>query len=230
MKTMILIGIILGIGIILIVSLNSLSDIRKQECTEDGGVMTGPLSCVGIRADYSDPLTRYDVDIDCNNIDGRAEAQCFKDAFESCITAVTHDVTYTIEGDAMYLVGIIREDCKIHVTSDNSGDRFGGPDKGIQNYVCNRIELQEKYDWIIGNCIEEAEFYISYLAQDFASDEKCKSIEGKWNYEFHNCELNTGKFSCDDAGGIQDCMSHKQLGDIRDVCSIVCEFTPMDRK
>jgi hypothetical protein len=55
MKTLIIIGIILGIGIILLVSLNTLSDIRKQECEADDGIMTGPFNCMISRADYGSP-------------------------------------------------------------------------------------------------------------------------------------------------------------------------------
>ena len=55
MKTLIIIGIILGVGVILLVSLNSLSDIRKQECAADDGVMTGPFNCMISRHDYSSP-------------------------------------------------------------------------------------------------------------------------------------------------------------------------------
>jgi len=186
-KLLIIIGIILGVGVLLILSLNALSDIRKQECKADGGVVIGPFSCVISHADYDAPLTRYDLKKDCNSIDGRTEAQCFKDALESCTAAITNDVIYTIEGDAMYLEGIIQEDCKIHITFDNSGDKFGGSDKGIQNYICDRIELQEKHIWIIDNCTGETEFQINYEAQDYASQEKCTNLGGEWSYEFHNC-------------------------------------------
>ncbi len=55
-KSPIIIGIILGVGIILILSVNALSDIRKQECEEGGGVFIGSFNCVISRADYSDPL------------------------------------------------------------------------------------------------------------------------------------------------------------------------------
>lgn len=59
-RLLIIIGVILGIGFILIISLNELSDIRKQECKADGGVVIGPFSCVFSRADYADPLTRFE--------------------------------------------------------------------------------------------------------------------------------------------------------------------------
>ena len=112
----------------------------------------------------------FHVEKDCNDIDARKEAQCFKDAFETCTFAQSNAVIYTIEGDAMYLEAIIKADCKIHVTFDNSGDKFGGPGKGITNDICTNVELQEKYIWIIGQCAraEQPEFQINYLAQDFA--------------------------------------------------------------
>jgi len=55
MKTLIIIGTIIGIGIILFAFLNTLSEIRKQECKADGGVMTGPFGCVTSHADYGLP-------------------------------------------------------------------------------------------------------------------------------------------------------------------------------
>jgi hypothetical protein len=174
----------------------------------------------------------FHVEKDCNDMDARKEAQCFKDAFETCTFAQSNDVIYTIEGDAMYLEAIIKADCKIHVTFDNSGDRFGGPDKGITNNICTNVELQEKYIWIIGQCTraEQSEFQINYLAQDFASDEKCRTIGGEWSYEFHNCVYTPNESNCEDAGGVQGCMSYEQQGHGRDSCRIVCEFSPMDRK
>jgi uncharacterized protein YneR len=56
MKTLIIIGITIGIGIILFASLSTLSEIRKQECKVDGGVMTGPFGCVTTNTDFSIPF------------------------------------------------------------------------------------------------------------------------------------------------------------------------------
>lgn len=55
MKTLIIIGLILGVGIILFTVLNTLSEIRNQECKADGGIMTGPFSCMISHADYTIP-------------------------------------------------------------------------------------------------------------------------------------------------------------------------------
>lgn len=174
----------------------------------------------------------FHVEKDCNDMDARKEAQCFKDAFETCTFAQSNDVIYTIEGDAMYLEAIIKADCKIHITFDNSGDRFGGPTKGVTNDICNDVELQEKYIWIIGNCsrAEQSEFQINYQAQDFASDEKCRSMDGEWNYEFHNCEGLPDDGRCQLEGGEPICMSTEQTGSLRMACYHACEFTPIDRK
>jgi hypothetical protein len=167
---------------------------------------------------------------DCNDLDGRKEAQCFEDSLESCTFAKTNDVMYTIEGDPGYLEGIIKADCKIHITFDNSEDRFAGPDKGITNDICNDIELQESL-WIIGNCTfpEQSEFQIGYQAQDYASHKKCTDLGGEWNYDYHNC-TNLADVICQSEDGKSFCMSYEQAGHGRDICSAICEFVSMDRK
>lgn len=61
MKTLIIVGIVLGVGIILITSLGMLSDIRTQECKAWGGVMTGLFGCVTSNADYGIPVSSQNV-------------------------------------------------------------------------------------------------------------------------------------------------------------------------
>lgn len=171
-----------------------------------------------------------DIRMDCNNRDGRVEAQCFKDSLESCVPAITHSVIYTLEGDALYLEAIIADDCKIHVTFDNSGDRFGGSDKGINSYVCNNVELHEKHIWVIDDCAGYPEFQINYEAHEWASHQKCTDLGGVWNYTFHNCVGIFDETQCQKSGGTIVCMSYEQMGHSRDVCQRVCEFEPADRK
>ena len=74
MNKLIIIGIILGIGIILILSVNALNDIRKQECEADGGAWTGSFSCMIIRADYSD---NQKTASDCRMIFGKGTTEMY---------------------------------------------------------------------------------------------------------------------------------------------------------
>lgn len=182
--------------------------------------------------DLLDEYTNTQDVTDCNHIDGRYEAQCFKDSLESCIPAITHSIIYTVEGDPMYLTGIITDDCKMHVTFDNSEDRFGGSDKGISTHVCSGVELHEEYIWVINGCDKSnwQEFQINYKAQKWPSYQKCASLGGNWSYEFHNCVGAFDESQCIKAGGTPNCMSHEQKGHGRDVCMLVCDIEPADRK
>lgn len=182
--------------------------------------------------DLPDEHTNTQDMTDCNNMNGKYEAQCFKDSFESCTPAITHSIIYTIEGDPMYLVGVITNDCKIHVTFDNSEDRFGGSGKGISTHVCSGVELHEEYIWVINECDKSnwPEFQINYEAQEWSSYQRCASLGGSWSYEFHNCVGVFDKNQCIKAGGTPSCMSHEQKGHGRDVCMLVCEIEPEDRK
>jgi hypothetical protein len=174
----------------------------------------------------------FHIEKDCNNIDGRAEAQCFKDAFESCTFAKTNSVIHTIEGDAMYLESIIKADCRIHTIFDNTGDRYWGPDAGIAKDVCNNVELEEDHVWIIDECASEPEFQINYMGQDWELDKKCREISGTWNNTFHNCVDLPNLDACEENGGNLTCMSYEQMGNGRDVCRNVCNFdaNEVDRK
>ncbi len=170
----------------------------------------------------------------CNGIDGREELECFANSFESCNPAMINYVIYTIEGDPGYLKAVVEgnNECYIHITFDNTQDRFSHPnDRIITENRCSNIEFT-KHTMNIGDCDNFYDYQLNYQSPDWASHEKCQSISGEWNYEFHNCAgFNEPiESSCENMGGTISCMSHEQKGHGRDVCIAVCEFEVVDTK
>jgi hypothetical protein len=171
--------------------------------------------------------------IDCNGIDGKKELECFSEAFESCDEATMNFIIYTIEGDPGYFEGSVEggDSCYVGVIFDNSEDRFSHPDDRIVTETrCTSIEFT-KHTMNIGDCDDSFDYQLNYQSPDWASDEKCRSIDGEWNYEFHNCVVIDDSISlCEENDGTIACMFDEQKETLRDICLPVCEFEVVDRK
>ncbi len=86
-------------------------------------------------------------------------------------------------------------------------------------------ESIQKYNDRFGNFPEELLELIEERGSDQSFIEKCNSISGTWNYEFHNC-VGTDETitSCENMGGNISCMSKEQYPTLTDICKWVCEF------
>jgi hypothetical protein len=169
---------------------------------------------------------------DCNGKDGKKELDCFANSFESCTPAMINYVLYTIEGDPGFLEAYVEggKNCYIRIVFDNTQDRFSSPsDRIITKDKCSSIEFT-KHTMNIANCTNFLEYQLNYQSPDWASDKKCTSIGGKWNYEFHNCVELPDVTSCENNGGVLSCMSYDQAGHGRDICNTVCDFEVKDKK
>jgi hypothetical protein len=171
--------------------------------------------------------------IDCNGIDGKKELECFSQAFESCEKAKMNYIIYTIEGDPGYLEGYVegKDECHIRIVFDNTQDKFSHPDDRIITETrCSNIEFT-KHTMNISDCEDSFDYQLNYQSPDWASDEKCRTIGGEWNYTFHNCVgISDAEFSCENWGGTLACMSDEQKGHGDDICQFVCEFDVVDTK
>lgn len=104
MKAIIIIAIVLVIGLGLIGSLQTLSDIRQQECKADGGVMTGPLGCTTSHSDYAEP---------------KASAEYFKSL------GTSYSVQELLSNPNLIRIDKIEEgEGFVHLQSDGNGPEF----------------------------------------------------------------------------------------------------------
>lgn len=82
---------------------------------------------------------------DCNRF-GFSDVSCFVDSFTSCINAKIEDTRYTVEGDPVTMIAMIRNKdgiCTIDVFEDTTKDRFG--DQKITKHSCSDMKLEDAY-------------------------------------------------------------------------------------
>jgi hypothetical protein len=87
-----------------------------------------------------------------NCSDKKDDLSCFGNAFDACTPATLKHTMITSEGDPIYVIANITDDCKIHVIHDNREDSDTDPvHRKIIEAECNKLKIQD--DFIdIENC------------------------------------------------------------------------------
>jgi len=143
MKTLLLVSIIAIVATAVI----SISLLYNQEIKLLTGMMTSeknPRTTPVISLHDIAEITSYKGK-DCNQF-GFSDVNCFIDSFSSCINAKIEDTHYTVEGDPITMIAMIKNKdgaCTIDVFEDTTKDRFG--EQKITEYSCSGIKLDEMY-------------------------------------------------------------------------------------
>ena len=89
----------------------------------------------------------------CDDDNDKEKIQCFSDSFESCTSAYIKTNFSTVEGDPIYVIGVIESwyDCTLRVYLDTTQDRYGGHSTGILRSVCEDVVVAEDH-WTITGC------------------------------------------------------------------------------
>lgn len=137
-------------------------EFRKINIVPNGNIASPIINQTGqyILRSYSSYPDKYDetefsvVEKMCDSSDLKERVQCISDSFDSCISSYMQTTYPTVEGDPIYITGIVESwnDCKLLVYEDTIHDRFGDKNSSaIKRSYCKDIVVKEDY-WTITGC------------------------------------------------------------------------------